>query len=61
MSESVDKMPPQRPPPQCPMCAGATRLKEVLRHRNGLHYSFRCVVCEVIIPVVELLRGPQPS
>jgi hypothetical protein len=45
--EKIELLPP------CPMCSGASRLKEVLPHRDGLHYFFKCLVCAVEYPVIE--------
>ena len=47
--------------PKCPMCAGDAELKEVLRREDHLHSFFRCRVCTVIFPVVELIKKREPE
>jgi hypothetical protein len=42
------------------MCAGATELKQTLRHERDTHYFFRCVVCTVIHPVIKPI-GEEPQ
>ena len=48
---------PQRP--KCPMCAAPAELKEVLRRDDHLHYFFRCLVCTVVFPVVQLIKARE--
>ena len=56
MPETADK-----PTPKCPICAGASELKQVLRFDSEYHFFFRCVVCTTVFPIVEQIGRPQPG
>jgi hypothetical protein len=45
--------PADKPTPQCPVCGGASELKQVLRFDQEYHLFYRCLVCTAVFPVVE--------
>jgi hypothetical protein len=40
-------------PPPCPVCEGITKLKEMRKLENQLHYFFKCIDCAVEYPVIH--------
>jgi hypothetical protein len=53
--------PLEKPTPPCPVCAGMSELKQILRREHEYHCFFRCVVCTVIFPVVEPIARARPE